>query len=281
MESESASIPDGRVRLARLIAHRGLASRREAERMIEAGEVLVNGVAITEQGTMVDPVTDHVRVEGRSLPAEAPKRYFVMYKPKGTTTAAEDEQGRDTIHEYVERLPVKVSPVGRLDFNVEGALLLTNDGDLANRLLHPSSSVPKRYVAKVYRTPTERDLQAIERGVTFPEGRSKPAKARVLEQTDGDNAWVEITITENGPRVVHRILGQLGHPVSKLRRESFATVSIRGMQRGEIRELAADEVARIKDIASGKKPQVAGRGWKGVGFAKAKPKPSRRKQKRG
>lgn len=264
-------------RLARLLAQRGVASRRKADELVREGSVTVNGQVVTEPGTLVDPDKDHVRVDGRALPAEPRKAYYVMFKPRGMLVGP-DAKGRLCVLDILEDLDLRVEPVGRLDFNTEGALLLTNDGELANRLTHPSVPVPKRYLAKVYRTPSDKDIVAIERGVSFSDGRSRPAKARVLDKTDKDNAWVEITITETGQRVVQRIFDQLGHPVSKLRRESFATVSVRGMERGEIRALTGEEIARVRDIAEGVPPKRAGRGWRKEGFAKPKASRDRRKK---
>lgn len=259
------------VRLAVLMARRGVASRRQAEAMIVAGEVTVNGEVATEPGTKVGP-EDHIRVAGRALPPEPPKRYLLLHKPKGVITGRDEEGHRKSVLDLIEELDLRgVMPVGRLDCNTEGALILTNDGDLAHRLTHPSSSIPKRYVAKCYRTPSAADLSTIERGVSFQDGsRSRPAKARVLSQTDQENAWVEITVTDTGYRAVQRILTQLGHPPSKMRRESFATVSIRGMERGEIRELTPEEIARVQDLAAGKKASRAGKNWRKPGFAKPK-----------
>ena len=279
MSDETMEGTDRRIRLGKLLSQRGIASRRKAEELIRAGLVSLNGQVVTELGTTVDPAADHIKVDGRTLPPEPPKRYFVLYKPRGMVTTRDGEKGRPSVMDLLEDMNLRVEPVGRLDFNAEGALVLTNDGDLANRLSRPSVSIPKRYLAKVYRTPSESDLAAIERGVTFPEGKSRPAKARVVEQTDTDNAWVEITVTEGGPRIVQRIFGQLGHPVSKLRRESFATISIRGLERGQLRELTKEEISRLEDIANGMAPKRAGRGWRGKGFAKPK-KVAERKPRR-
>ena len=184
-----------------------------------------------------------------------------------------DREGRRSLFDEID-LPHRVEPVGRLDMDTEGALLLTNDGELAYALTHPKHQIPKRYRAKVYRTPDQRDLRAIEAGVFLEDGRTAPAKARVVEATDKENAWVEITVTEGRNRLIRRIFQQLGHPVSKLRRETFATISIRGMERGQIRALTGIEIARLQDLASGRKPSSAGK-KKGKGFAKAKPKHQR------
>lgn len=269
---------EGGVRLSKLIAARGVASRREAEALIAEGRVTVNGQVVTEV-IPVDPEEDRIRVDGRPLPAAPPKVYYLLYKPKGYITGREDPQGRRSVLQLVEDLPHRVEPVGRLDFDTEGALLFTNDGDLAHKLTHPTRNVPKRYLAKVYRTPCDRDLEAIRKGVQLEEGRTRPAKARVLEATDNGNAWVEITVTEGRYRLIRRMFTQLGHPVAKLRRESFATISIRGMERGQVRALTPSEVKRLQDLAEGIKPARAGK-KKGKGFAKAKPDPRRRPQKR-
>jgi 23S rRNA pseudouridine2605 synthase len=262
-------------RLAKVLAHRGVASRRDAEEMIRQGRVTVNGQVAQTPATFVDLEQDHVKVDGRNLPQPAPPVYLLIYKPRGFITGRDDPQGRKSVLDLVEDLKWKVEPVGRLDFDTEGALLLTNDGDLAHQLTHPSRDVPKRYLAKVYRTPDAADLRTLEEGVYLPDGKTKPAKARVLEGTRKGNAWVEITVTEGRNRLVRRMLAQLGHPVSKLRRESFATLSIAGMQRGQVRRLTPDEVRRLKDVAEGRNPSKAGRTPRKKGFAKARPKARR------
>jgi len=262
---------DQTMRLARLLAMRGVASRREAERFIAEGRVTVNGE--TASGVViVDPATDTIRVDGRPLPAEPEKLYFVLYKPKGVLVTREDPEGRPNVYELLGDLGDKVEAVGRLDFDTEGALLLTNDGTLAHALTHPKNGIPKRYLAKVYRTPDEKDLKAIRTGVYLDDGRTAPAMARVRDRTDKTNAWLEITVTEGRNRLVRRMLGALGHPVSKLRRESFATISVRGMDRGQLRPLTGEEIQRVRDLAAGIRPERAGR-KRGEGFAKAKPKP--------
>lgn len=277
---DQENLPDRRIRLAKLLAQRGVASRRAAETMITNGLISVDGEVVTEVATMVDADEAKIRVDGRPLPKEPAKVYYVMYKPRGVLTARDDDKKRPSVMNYLERLDMKgVDPVGRLDFNTEGAVILTNDGDMAHKLTHPSAEVPKRYVVKCYRTPSESDLAAIERGIHTPEGKLKPAKARLLEQTDTENAWVEVTITQSGSRVVQQMFTQLGHPISKLRRESYATISVRDMERGAVRELTPQELTRLRDIADGVKPQRAGRNWRKPGFALPKAKKARIKRK--
>lgn len=266
-----------RVRLSKLLSERGVASRREAERLVEEGHVTVNG-EVASGVVLVDPESDHVRIDGRPLPQRPETIVLVMYKPKGCITGREDPQGRPSVFDVLGDVGAKVEPVGRLDFDTEGALLLTNDGDLANALTHPKNRIPKRYLAKVYRVPDERDLEALRTGIFLEDGKTAPAKARVVEDTAEEgkagNAWVEITVTEGRNRLVRRMLGKLGHPVSKLRRESFATISVRTMERGEVRRLSGEEVQRLRDLATGVRPQRAGK-KRGEGFARPKQKKAR------
>lgn len=268
----------GEIRLHKLMADRGVASRREAEGMIEAGRVTVDG-EVVKGVVVVDPSQADIRIDGRRLPREPERVYYVLYKPRGCITTRADPKGRTSVFDHLPRMPHRVEAVGRLDYDTEGALLLTNDGELAHRLTHPSTRVPKRYLAKVYRTPDARDLKSIERGVMLDDGRTAPAKARVLEETEGTNAWVEVTVTEGRNRLIRRMFEKLGHPVSKLRRETFATVSIRGMERGQVRVLTPAEVQRLRDLARGVRPARAGQ-KKGKGFAKAKPRRRRPGPKR-
>jgi pseudouridine synthase len=260
-------------RLSKVMSARGLCSRREAEGWIRDGRVSVDGEVVREV-VPVDPRLQDIRVDGKPLPPEPEHVYLLLYKPRGCITGRDDPHGRKSVFDVVGELPIRVEPVGRLDFDTEGALLLTNDGVLAHALTHPKNQVPKRYLAKVYRTPDERDLEALRTGVFLEDGRTAPALARIVDQTDTTNAWVEITVTEGRNRLVRRMFGKLGHPVSKLRRETFATLSIRGMERGQVRTLTGEELQRVRDIADGVRPQRAG-GQRREGWAKAKPKPVR------
>lgn len=247
------------VRLNKLLAHRGIASRRDCADIVFEGRVTVNGEVVDHPGERVDPDEDHVRVDGKPLPPEPPTLYYLMYKPKGTVTTRSDPKGRKTVFDVFDDLKHKVEPVGRLDYDTEGALIFTNDGDLAHELMHPSTKVPKRYRAKVYRTPDDRDLEAVRTGVYLPDGKTHPARARVVGTTEkAGNAWVEVTVTEGRNRLIRRMFAQLGHPVSKLRRESFATISIRGMARGQVRKLTGNEIQRLHDIAKGVPARKAG-----------------------
>lgn len=260
-------------RIQKVIARSGVASRREAEQLILEGRVEVNGEVIVRPGHPVDPQRDIIKVDQDLIPPPEAFVYLLMYKPRGYITSRNDPGGRQQVTDLVADLKVRVEPVGRLDLNTSGALLMTNDGELANMLTHPRNNVPKRYAVKVWRTPTEKTLNRIRRGISLEDGRTKPCKVRVVEQTDTDNAWLEITVTEGRNRMIRRMMEKVNHPVSKLRRESFATLSIRGMEPGQVRMLSGEEVTRLEEIAGGRVPQNAGHGSRyKKGYARPKPK---------
>ena len=254
-------------RLAKVLAARGVASRREAERMIEEGRVTVAGMVVTHPGHPVDPESRAIQVDQKPIPEPARKAYYLLYKPKGYIVTRDDPDGRKSIHELLPDLPARVEAVGRLDINTEGALLLTNDGPLAHALTHPSGHVPKRYLVKVWKMPDPQDIARLENGVMLEDGKTAPAKVRVMKSTDAGNTWLEITVTEGRNRLVRRMFAALGHPVSKLKRESFATVSVRDMEPGHLRALHGEEIARLRDLAAGETPERAGRRPKKAGFA--------------
>ena len=234
------------MRLAKLIAQRGVASRRTAEELIASGVVRVNG-EVAKVTTPVDPENDVVEVNGKRLPAEPKKKYYVLNKPRGYITTREDPRGRPSVLDLVKHIPVRVETIGRLDYDSEGVLLLTNDGDLAHALTHPSREVPKRYVATVEGVPDAAALAAIEKGVMLDDGMTAPAKARLLKDT-GD-ARIEITVHEGRNRLIRRMMKAVGHPVFALRRERFASISAEGMELGDVRELTEEEVRDLRIIA--------------------------------
>jgi len=238
-----------KMRLAKVIAQRGIASRRAAETLITAGLVTVNG-EVAGVVTFVDPETDVIEVRGKRLPAPPRKSYYVLNKPRGYITTRSDPQGRPSVHDLFKHLPVRVESVGRLDFDTQGVLLLTNDGELAHALTHPSREVPKRYVATVEGVPDDAALQAIRTGVKLDDGWTAPAKARLLKAT-GD-ARIEVTVHEGRNRLIRRMLKTLGYPVFALRRERFAGISAEGMEPGAVRELTDAEVKDLRILAERK-----------------------------
>lgn len=229
------------------MSQRGVASRRAAEELIATGEVTVNG-QVAGIVTFVDPDSDVVKVRGVRLPGEQQKAYYVMYKPRGFITGRADPQGRRSVLELASNLPVRVEPVGRLDYDTEGVLLLTNDGHLAHALTHPSREVPKRYIARVDGVPDGDTVRRIETGVELDDGTTAPAKIHVGDRHKG-GAWVEVIVTEGRNRLVRRMMLAVGYPVIELRREGFAGITLRGLRPGEIRPLTDDEVQRLRDLA--------------------------------
>jgi len=239
------------MRLAKLLAQRGLASRRKAEEMIAAGRVKVNGQTAVVT-TPVDPESDRVEVDSKPLPQEPPPVYYLLNKPSGYITGRGDTRGRQSVLDLVKGLPVRVEPVGRLDYDTEGALLLTNDGQLSHRLTHPSTGVTKVYTARVDGRPDAEDMAAIARGIPLDDGMTAPAKARVVS-TGEKSAIVEVTVTEGRNRLIRRMLAYLGHHVIELRRASFAGVRLGGLPVGETRELTPAEVVQLRALAAGKR----------------------------
>lgn len=244
------------MRLAKLIAQRGVVSRRKAEALIAAGEVTVNG-AVAAVTTPVDPESDVVAVKGVALPGEQTKRYYLLNKPRGYITGRVDTRGRPGVLELAVGLPVRVEPVGRLDYDTEGVLLLTNDGQLAHDLTHPSRLVPKTYLAVVEGTPGRTILRCLREGITLDDGPTAPAKVRLIG-SEGGKSLVEITVTEGRNRLVRRMMRQVGHPVQELRRERFATVSLEGLPKGQVRELLPEEVRELRAVAEKRKSRAPG-----------------------
>jgi 23S rRNA pseudouridine2605 synthase len=226
-----------RVRLNAFLARAGVASRRRSDELILARRVLVNGEP-GELNTVVG-ARDVVEVDGERVVAQ-PLAYVLLHKPAGAVTTASDPHGRPTVVELVEREP-RVVPVGRLDADTTGALLLTNDGPLAHRLAHPRYGVPKVYEAGVEGSPDEAALEALREGVELDDGRTAPAEARVLRP-----GLVELTIHEGRKHQVKRMLEAVGHPVRRLHRSRYAGLELGGLEPGEWRELSAEEVASLR-----------------------------------
>jgi 23S rRNA pseudouridine2605 synthase len=242
---------DGLVRLQKLLAQSGVASRRKCEELMLAGEVEVDGEVVTRLGTKVDPRTAVVRVSGRRLPPVSPHAYLVLNKPRGVVSTMSDPEGRRTLTDVLEeRAPEygRLFHVGRLDTDTSGLLLLTNDGDFAHRMAHPSYEVDKTYVAEVegdLRKPVVRQLRA---GVTLDDGPVSVTAARIVARGPGGRGTiVELVIHEGRNRIVRRLLDHVGHPVRQLTRTAFGPVSLGQLKAGEVRELTNDELGDLLD----------------------------------
>ena len=248
-------------RLQKILAQAGIASRRASEELIRRGRVRVNGDVVTELGTKADAAVDEIRVDGKPVRKATEKAYLMLFKPKGFVTTRSDPGGRDTVMGLVPRIP-GLFPVGRLDVNTEGLLLLTNDGAFAQRVAHPSYEVARVYHAKVRGTPEPTTLQRLAQGVMVDGKRMAVDRAAILE--GGANAWLEITLHEGRNREVRRLLESVGHPVAKLRRVSLGPLTLRGLQPGGFRSLLPAEIAKLLGPGAaarrrGRKPAAAAR----------------------
>ena len=231
------------MRLQKYLASCGVASRRRAEEMISAGLVQVNGQTVREMGVQVGGGVT-VMVEGAQVRPEAEKRYVLYYKPVGEVTTAADPEGRPTVLDHFRDFPVRLYPVGRLDFDSEGLLLLTNDGELTQRLTHPSHEVEKRYIARVSNQVDDAELRRLRSGVLLEGRKTAPAKVSVLRQ-DAFSTDLLITIHEGRNRQVRRMVEAVGHQVVRLKRVQYGGVALGGLERGQWRELTPDEVRSL------------------------------------
>jgi 23S rRNA pseudouridine2605 synthase len=240
-------------RLHKVLAHAGIASLRAAERLILEGRVTVNGAVVDTLGFKVDTGCDAIKVDGKRV-GKAPSRptWLLFHKPRGVVTTLSDPEGRPTIRDFLRGVRARVYPVGRLDYDSEGLLLLTDDGRLARDLMHPSSEVPKTYLAKVRGTPTPETLRRLARGIALDGKATGRAKLRIAKR--GDNPWVEVTIAEGRNRQVRRMFLAVGHPVVRLRRIAYGGVGLGTLPAGALRPLAEGEVARLTEAVRGRPP---------------------------
>jgi 23S rRNA pseudouridine2605 synthase len=239
------------VRLQKALANAGIASRRRSEQLITAGRVRVNGRAVTILGTRVDPDQDEVRVDGRLIPA--PPRgqtYLVLNKPRGVVSTMHDPQGRPNLGQYLGDRPERLFHVGRLDADTEGLLILTNDGDFAQRLTHPSYEISKTYVADVAGTPSRHTLRQLRDGIALADGAAAAEHVR-LRQAGREHSMVTITVHEGRNRIVRRMFDAVGHPVRRLCRIAVGPVRLGSLESGRLRELDRTELGILVDATSG------------------------------
>lgn len=232
-------------RIQKVLSRAGIASRREAERWISEGRVTVNGAVVTTPGTKVDVSRDHLKVDGRRVRPSGPRVYYVLNKPDNCVTTTKDPEGRAVVMDLMGGLRGKVFPVGRLDYHTTGVLILTNDGDLADRLLRPATGCEKVYHAKVRGVPDTATLRRLAAGITIDGQRTLPCRMRLIESEK--HAWVEVRLKEGRRNQIRKMFEAVGHPVSKLRRVAVGPVSDRGLQPGRYRALTELEVRRLKE----------------------------------
>ena len=235
-------------RLQKIISQAGIASRRAAEAMILEGRVQVDGVIVRELGVKYDPVQVEIKVDGKAIRSAENHVYYLLNKPKGYVSTTSDERGRRTVLDLLPEVKERIYPIGRLDMNTEGLLLLTNDGELVNGLLHPRYEVQKTYVARIAKGLSEEEITALREGVKLEDGLTAPARVLVLAEEPG-RTRVEITIHEGRNRQVRRMFQAVGHEVLALKRTAFAGLTLEGVKRGEHRALADDEIKMLYDTA--------------------------------
>jgi 23S rRNA pseudouridine2605 synthase len=239
---------DGQIRLQKLLAQSGVASRRRCEELMLAGLVVVDGEVVTRLGTKVDPRIAVIRVDGKRLPPISAHVYLALNKPRGVVSTMSDPEGRRTLQDLVADRPERLFHVGRLDTDTDGLILLTNDGDFAHRLAHPSYEVDKTYVAEVDGKVAPGAIRRLLAGVTLEDGPVTVSRARVVEAAR-DRSIVELVIHEGRNRIVRRMLDHVGYPVRRLTRTAIGPVVLRGLGTGELRDLTRDELGRLLDDA--------------------------------
>ncbi len=250
-------------RLQKIIAHAGVSSRRKAEELITTGRVTVNGQVVSELGAKADPEVDHIFVDGKRLKAEQPL-YFLFYKPRAVVSTLSDPEGRPTVKDYIapksgRGISERLYPVGRLDYHSEGLLLLTNDGDLAHRILHASSEFPKTYWVKVSGRPAAEDVEKLRQGVYLDGRRTAPARIRFLSaqapelrkhglhNPSEENPWLEVILIEGRQNQIRRMFARIGHPVEKLKRVKIGTLEIGSLKPGQVRGLTPPELNKLRN----------------------------------
>lgn len=240
-------LPDS-MRLQKFLAQAGVGSRRTAEELIRQGRVAVNGEKAM-LGSSVDPAKDRVRLDGKPVTLEARKILLALYKPRGCVTTVSDPQGRSTVLDLLPDFGTRVFPVGRLDYDAEGLILLTNDGELANRLLHPRYGISKVYDVKIKGLPDKKALEQLRTGVRMDEGITAPAEVEIIRELP-NAAWLRITLHQGWNRQIKRMGLAVGHPVLKIRRIAYGPVRLGSLRPGRHRLLGPDEIRKIYKEAS-------------------------------
>ena len=232
-------------RLHKLMARAGVASRRASEELILAGRVAVNGEVVRELGIKVDPASDLVAVDGRLIHGPEQHAYYILHKPRGVLTTVRDDRGRRTVMEFLQAVSERVYPVGRLDYDSEGLLILTNDGRLANRLMHPRYQVPKFYMVKVAGQVTASDLEKVRKGVELEDGPPSPAYVQLLS-SEPTGGLLRVGSREGRNRQIRRMCQALGFPVKRLIRTQIGPIKLGSLAPGACRRLTGGEVRELK-----------------------------------
>lgn len=236
------------MRINKYLAESNVASRRASDKLVEAGKVSVNGKIVTKLGTEIDEMRDVVMVNGVRVTPVKNYQYYMLNKPKGYVTTVKDEFDRKTVMSLIkETAKVRLFPVGRLDYDTEGLLIITNDGDLANRLTHPKNAIPKTYSVRINGEVKDADLEPLRKGILLDGERTNKCKVKLLE-FDGKESRIEVTITEGRNRQVRRMFEAIGRQVEFLKRTKVGELKVGGLSRGEYRKLREDEVYYLKNL---------------------------------
>lgn len=232
-------------RLQKILAHAGIASRRHAEEYILAGRVKVNGKVVDQLGAKADPIADHIKVDGKLINVRAEKTiYIALHKPKAVVTTVDDPEGRETVMKFIPKVKQRVYPVGRLDYQSEGLLLLTNDGEFANRVISPKYHVPKTYLVKANGMLTEEEEEAFREGFVLEGKKTAPARLRLVKRAE--NPWYEVVLTEGRTHQIRKMFRHFGKLVEKLRRVQIGPIVLRGLRPGDYRLLTVQEIRKFR-----------------------------------
>ncbi len=235
------------IRLQKYLADAGIASRRKCEELISSGKVKVNDEVITELGKKVDPHKDIVTFEGKKVSTTEKYVYIMLHKPEEYVTTVQDQFNRPTVMDLLTSVKERIYPIGRLDYDTSGLLLVSNDGDLAFRLTHPSHNIDKTYIAKVKGTPNEEELEAFRRGLSIEEYVTAPAEIEIIKQ-EGTQSSLKIIIHEGKNRQVRKMCSAIGHPVVSLKRVSTGNLFLKDLPKGDFRHLTASEIKYLKSL---------------------------------
>ncbi len=257
-------------RLQKIISAAGVASRRAAEDIILEGRVRVNGKVVSELGSKADPGKDHIKVDGKLINPRQPQTYIMLNKPAGYITTMSDPEKRPTVQDFLKGVRTRVYPVGRLDYNTEGMLLLTNDGDFAHLITHPSHELPKTYLVKVKGQLDDATLEKLAKGIYLDDGKTAPARVRKVRKEEA-NSWIEIVIHEGRKRQVRRMMDRVGHSVIRLKRVKIGPLSLGDLPVGAYRHLITDEVKTLRATAIDDRSQKPGVRSQKLGVRSRKP----------
>ncbi len=246
-------------RLQKILSKAGIASRREAERLVREGRVQVDGHVVTRLDFKADTVKDHIRVDGRLIKKLEPRTYIILNKPRGVLCTRKDPLGRPVVTDLLKSVRFRLYPVGRLDADSEGLVILTNDGEFFQNMAHPRYQNPRTYRVKVKGVPDSRKIQLLREGMKLPDGRTQPAKVGLIKTLKA-NSWWRVVVREGRNRLVRRMFQKIDHPVLRLQRVKYGSLGLGGLRPGQYRHLTADEINMLRKPRRPMRPGVAEKG---------------------